>query len=371
MSINRSGVHINKSENDKRSACEFVFSDRSVECSFDQKSEIIDYQDIKIEFGGNNNNLMFFNQKTDQIKIFYVEHDRQLLKFLSKISVLSKLISAGKKSKRNAHVFELTVLGSIVAFLVLIVVFRGPIFSPLATSIDFETEKKIADKIFKKDVEATPKKVQDALNSVVQPLVAVDPVWKDRYTVHYSYKNELNAYATLGGHMFIQKGLIDALETPEELLGVVAHEMIHVKERHVVKGIVQVLGPMTILQAVLGDVAGLAVLVSQGAPLLMLSYSRDLETEADLKAVEMLVQAGISPKGLGSSLNKIQEHYQKIIKEQPGSEILEKIEKVNWLRSHPEMSLRLKNLEDKIATMDLSKIKPLDQTSWKVLKSTE
>ncbi len=50
---------------------------------------------------------------------------------------------------------------------------------------------------------------------------------------------EVNAFAFLGGRIFVYDGLIQEVESPEELAGVLAHEIEHVRERHVTQGILQ------------------------------------------------------------------------------------------------------------------------------------
>ena len=175
--------------------------------------------------------------------------------------------------------------------------------------------------------------------------------------MHLSANKEPNAYATLGGHIFINQGLLEILETPEELLGVVGHELIHAKHRHVVKGIFQGAGLFIFIQALLGDVTGVAaVLLDGGVPLLNLSYSRELETEADKESIELLFKNKIDPSGLDSALSKIEIEIQKLMSEVPAGDVLSKIQNQNFLRSHPQTEDRKKLIQEQIL-----KLRSLDQ----------
>jgi len=205
--------------------------------------------------------------------------------------------------------------------------------------------KRVSDKVFNLKRTAEQQKVETELGQLITQLNRKDPVWGDRFTLHISSETEANAYATLGGHIFINKGLIMALERPEDLLGVVAHEMIHVKRRHVIKSIAQGVGVFSILSIFFGDVTGVAaVLVDQGFPLLNLSYSRELEDEADFMALRMLAENQIDPEGLPRSLETIQKHYKKRIDENPAGEVLKKLQKIEILNSHPDIEKRIENL---------------------------
>jgi Zn-dependent protease with chaperone function len=146
----------------------------------------------------------------------------------------------------------------------------------------------------------------------------------------------------------VNKGLIQLLENSEELMGVVAHEMIHVQRRHVMRSVFQGLGMFVIFQGLLGDVSGLvAVAIDQGGPLLNLQYSRRLEEEADRLAIEFLIQNRIRPTGLATALNRINAETKKIVQQFPAPEVLEKLNKIELLSSHPEVEKRIEKIIEK------------------------
>lgn len=105
----------------------------------------------------------------------------------------------------------------------------------------------------------------------------------------------INAFAIPGGIVVVHSGLIAAARTPEELAGVLAHEVQHVEQRHSLKAMAQSLGTMAVLGLVFGDLSGIAQIA---AGLSQLSYSRDAEREADRLGLESLRRARIDPQGM-------------------------------------------------------------------------
>ncbi|MEM1248835.1 MAG: M48 family metallopeptidase [Acidobacteriota bacterium] len=137
-----------------------------------------------------------------------------------------------------------------------------------------------------------------ALHKLAAPLIDDLPPEQqiDLYVVRDA---SLNAYALPGGHITLHTGLIERAETPEHILGVLAHEMGHVSERHSLQGMAGRLGIVAVAQLIFGDASGLVALAGEaGATLVELDFSRDLEEKADRVALQSLVEAGVDPRGL-------------------------------------------------------------------------
>lgn len=108
----------------------------------------------------------------------------------------------------------------------------------------------------------------------------------------------VNAYASLGGHIYIFQGLLDELHSPEELAGVLAHEVEHVRQRHIIQGVVDQLLAFGGTQVVLPDPDGGATRAA--GLLLTLAFSRDQEHSADLGALERLRLGHVDPAGFAA-----------------------------------------------------------------------
>jgi Zn-dependent protease with chaperone function len=120
---------------------------------------------------------------------------------------------------------------------------------------------------------------------------------KYTYEFHVVKDDTLNAFAMPGGIVVVYTGLINATKRPEELAGVLAHEVQHVEQRHSLQGMVKNLGLRAVWALATGDLGG--TLAGQAAvKLSSLKFSRDAESEADDKGFDALVKQGIDPSGM-------------------------------------------------------------------------
>ncbi len=173
--------------------------------------------------------------------------------------------------------------------------------------------------------------VHDAIAEIVARLEPHAAIEGFEYRITVLDSPEVNAFALPGGRIFVLTGLIREAESPDQVAGVLAHEMAHVTLRHGMRSIVQSLGVIAAIEVLIGDLAGLSVLGVEGVRLLVeQGYSRDLESEADEEGVRMLHAAGIDPHGLA--------RFFELLRGEEGASI------PSWLGSHPE-------LDDRIATV--------------------
>jgi len=120
-----------------------------------------------------------------------------------------------------------------------------------------------------------------------------------RYTYEFHVVDDatLNAFALPGGIVVVHTGLIAATHRPEELAGVLAHEVQHVELRHGTSAIVKDLGWRVLWTWFTGDWGG--TLAGQvAAQLGSLKFSRDAESAADEAGFATLVRTGIDPSGM-------------------------------------------------------------------------
>jgi predicted Zn-dependent protease len=109
----------------------------------------------------------------------------------------------------------------------------------------------------------------------------------------------VNALAAPGGRIVLYDGLIQAAEAPDEVAGVLAHEIAHVIERHPTAGLVRHLGLQLLIALAIGGGSGIGETLAQGGGMLAaLAYTREDEAAADAIARDILVRAGIGTAGL-------------------------------------------------------------------------
>ena len=117
---------------------------------------------------------------------------------------------------------------------------------------------------------------------------------------------EVNAFAVPGGHVYVNRGLIERFNRLDELATVLGHEIGHVTQRHTMKQQqkAQGIGLGATLGCVLTNVCntpGVGSVVNLGAGALMAGFSRSDEAESDRVGIAYAVRAGIDPRGMIST----------------------------------------------------------------------
>jgi predicted Zn-dependent protease len=147
----------------------------------------------------------------------------------------------------------------------------------------------------------------------------------------------VNAFALPGGYIVVFTGLMKKAEAPEEVAGVLAHELNHVLQRHGLERIVKQLGFVAAVSIVLGNQQGLGGIMKQlGVELMTLKFGRAQETEADLTGLQLLYRAKIDPSGMIT-------FFQRLSEKDEG--------RVEWLSTHPMSSARADRLKAQLAGM--------------------
>jgi Zn-dependent protease with chaperone function len=139
------------------------------------------------------------------------------------------------------------------------------------------------------------------------------------YEFHVVDSDEVNAFALPGGIIAVNTGLIKATARPEELAGVLAHEVQHVELRHGVKGVIKNLGWRVAWALLAGDTG--ALLGGDAAAMLgELAFSREAEREADARGHASLVREGIDPRGIAEFFSAQEQR---------------EVASLGWLSTHP------------------------------------
>ena len=119
----------------------------------------------------------------------------------------------------------------------------------------------------------------------------------------------VNAVAVPGGRVLLFRGLIEEASAPEEVAGVLAHELGHVIHRDPTRMALRTAGTAGILGLVLGDVFGASVVVVATDAMLNASYQREAEAKADEAAHEMLAEAELPSKPFAEFFRKMREKH--------------------------------------------------------------
>ncbi|MDP8229935.1 MAG: M48 family metallopeptidase [Candidatus Gorgyraea atricola] len=211
----------------------------------------------------------------------------------------------------------------------------------VSTESEINMGRSIANSIEKNpDIELDPDPLEaERLRELGRRIAAVS----DRQEVNYTFRviddDDVNAFALPGGYIFIFRGLMEKVETDDELASVMAHEVAHVVARHSMKRLQGGVG-FNILQL-------LMVFSGQGAQdygrinaafgQLVMEYSREDEALADRIAIKYLKAAGFDPMAMLSFLKKMQE----VNREAP-------IRPHRSYRSHPHIADRIRMVKQEL-----------------------
>lgn len=221
------------------------------------------------------------------------------------------------------------VLASIFVLILALVVF----VDVLTSYIPFSMEKEIPFPEIEMGTKQGP--LPEYLQSLADRIVkSEDLPGEMKITIHYLDDETVNAFATLGGHVFFFRGLLEKLPNENALAMLMAHEIAHVKHRHPIKslgrGLVAGLA-LSVISTTAGD-AIMGNFLGEAGYLTILKYSREMESEADETAIKAL-------KSIYGHLGGADDLF-KILKEQAGS-----LEPPEFFSTHPLT-------DDRIAEMD-------------------
>lgn len=197
--------------------------------------------------------------------------------------------------------------------------------------VSIEKEQELGDALHRlqslnKEVENDT--ILDAVYKIAGRLLTSMGLTNYDYQIHVVSNSQVNAYATMGGHVYILTGLLEEADSAEEVAAVLAHEIGHIEERHVINRLIKQLGTGVLFTiATGGDPSVIAEIMSTSANA---KFSRGQESEADDFAFELMEEASINPVAMASIFKKIKKKYGGF-----GSDF-------EFLMSHPNINKRIK-----------------------------
>lgn len=197
----------------------------------------------------------------------------------------------------------------------------APVVPRDATPQEIELGKKAvaelegAKSIHLLDANSSPaaKALLDKLNAFAQKLGAVSARPGIVYSVKVIEDKDVNAFTLPGGHIYVYRGLIDAVSSDDELAGVLAHEIGHNARMHALRGQKQS------KKLSLASLAALAAMIAggqNGANIAQFSqyaligvlngYGVGYEKEADSSGLEEMIRAGYNPSAMVTFMQRLQ-----------------------------------------------------------------
>ena len=198
---------------------------------------------------------------------------------------------------------------------------------------------------------------QDGRAALDKMLAALTDPQNMAYDINLSVFDHdmVNAFAAPGGQVVIVRGLLDTATGPDQVAGVLAHELGHVENRDSTRNALRAAGSAGLLTMMIGDFTGGAAIALLGEQLITSSYTRDAETKADQFAFKMLTDANISAGGMARFFAYVQD-------------LEGDFQLPPYLASHPNSADREARAQA-IADTQSTTIPVLDKTEWAALKS--
>ena len=188
--------------------------------------------------------------------------------------------------------------------------------------------------------------IESWLDDMGQRLGAASDRPQQPYTFFMMRDRQINAFATLGGYIGVNAGLVLTAESEDEVAGVLAHEISHITQRHVLRAVERAKrDQLPILLAMLGaivaaqgsdnsgDAIQAAVIGSQAlAAQRQINYTRSNEAEADRIGIQTLSRSGYDVDGMASFFERLE----KASRGNSGG-----YQMPDYLRSHPVTTTRI------------------------------
>lgn len=222
-----------------------------------------------------------------------------------------------------------------------------------------KTEEKIGELIWENiqfsEVEITLDSITNAVDSIVTRICRNNKIDRSELKLHVLHSPEINAFALPDGHIIVYSGLIEASENQEQLAGVLAHEIAHIQLNHIMKKLVKEVGLSVLVSMAAGSGGG--EIITQSVQILSsTAFDRNLEEEADLKAVDYLAKANIDPEPFANFLYNLS-------LEEP-----EMMKYFSWISTHPDSEERAETIVTYSQNLKVKNRPVLSDEAWLALQ---
>jgi predicted Zn-dependent protease len=195
--------------------------------------------------------------------------------------------------------------------IVLTAVYGVPLVADrLAPLVPFAVEQRIGDAV-DRQVRAifdgklcTDEAGQRAFAVMMDKLLAASGL-ENSIDAHVIASKVPNAFALPGGKIYLLDGLLQKAQSPDEIAGVLGHELGHVQHRDSLRRVIQTGGTSFLIGLLFGDISGSTAVIFVGRTLLDASYSRDAEQSADAFGAAAMRKLGRSGTPMAELLVRI------------------------------------------------------------------
>jgi Zn-dependent protease with chaperone function len=312
-------------------------------------SEEISMEAVEVEFEEGSDRIYFKDPNRPELKIFTSDHSvlkHPAVKHSGKVQEQVTAVLGRRELSRALRVTLYFVVGCVLATWFCSVALSFMVRT-IASSVPMEWENRFGqeeiDKLREKGALVDDTNQIAQLTELAQPLIKVLPENRRNLKFYILDDPFPNAFALPGGYVVVHNGLLQMTETPEELLGVLAHEIAHETQRHVIRRRIASAGPLVIFGVFLHSRSGAGNLLALGSGFMIFQgFSQDYETEADEVGWSYLIKARIDPRGMIRTFQKLK----------ASEESMHFIHMSQAFASHPALGTRIALLEKKWKKLD-------------------
>lgn len=308
----------------------------------------IAWKGMRIERGGANGDVIFCHAAHGRSAIFSEAPD--FLREIESIGgneVADELarLAGERVATRRGHAFRwsLALAFAILLFVAIPRAFRKSVdgvVGALPYSVDEAIGKAVSENMDPGGEEVQDEEVLAAIQGIVDRLAAGVEDGDVSFELRVVENDEPNAFALPGGYITVFTGLIREAERPEQVAGVLAHEIAHVTERHGLRRIAHSIGVWVGIDLIMGDTEGLLSVATELFTLATVNdYSQDQESAADAEGVRIMVATRLDPLALAEFFELLDREHGDV----PDS--------LSWMSTHPLNEERIRAIERQVAEL--------------------
>lgn len=309
----------------------FVTVDSLVIMNHDTEERLATWERKNIQLDPNHNTAIVLAHKLDRAKL-----ELSNLEIAQQLGLKATLIAGGNKKN---------ILGMwLGGFIILLACawFAFPLVTKtIAINIPFEFERKMSNHVplpttLKKcELNAEQSKALEVYVNYLYPKTASEKAMS--ISVEVVKEEMINAFTLPGGKILIMKGLLSDSKTPDEFLGVLAHEIGHVVNRDIANFLVRSTLSASLIGFMTGDFSGtFGVSPEVFLSTMVLSYDREMELAADHYAAKRLESLNVSTSGMKAFFSRMNTESQ-----MDGSFRIPE-----FVKTHPNFDVRMDRIKD-------------------------
>lgn len=283
---------------------------------------------------------MTWERSSSMLRLSFGEHPRRVLLIQDGLFIKSFAVRMRAAGRSGAHDRALAIArsGPVLFIAAVVLLFIGAYVwllpwaaERLAVLVPDAVEERIGEALFGGMVQDMS--VDSARSAVLREYAShLRLTTGPAPTYHVVRDEQVNAFAIPGGHIVVFTGILDRMDSSDQLAALLAHEATHVEERHSTRMMARSLAGYLFLSLLIGDANAVIAIVAENANAVRnLGYGRGLENEADRIGQQRMLESGVDPMGMVRLLELL---------EREGGDMPEQLA---FLSSHPLTKERLDN----------------------------